>query len=140
LAGVTGGLTGRLIDAETSAPIAGARATVTSPSQSATVTTDATGHFFFLTLEPDTYTVTVSKSGYQPTSVPGQIVSADTVQSITVRLPKTLKTIARVTSAVAGALVKPDTRTARTRSQRSTVVHARRKRAYAAVTTSPAAC
>ena len=42
-------------------PIAGAQVTATSPSQSATVTTDAAGHFSFLTLAPDTYTVTVSK-------------------------------------------------------------------------------
>ncbi len=109
LASVTGGLTGTVVDADTSAPIAGANVTANSPSQSVTVTTDAAGHFSFLTLGPDTYTVTVSKSGYQPTSVPGQIVFADTVQTVTVRMPKTLKTIARVTSAAGGALIKSGT-------------------------------
>src|SRR5579863_10261237 len=109
LASVTGGLTGTVVDADTAAPIAGAQVTATSPSQSATVTTDAAGHFSFLTLGPDTYTVTVSKSGYQPTSVPGQIVFADTVQTVSVRMPKVLKTIARVTSAAGGALVKSGT-------------------------------
>ena len=98
LAGVTGGLTGSVIDADSSAPVAGAQVTATSPSQSATTTTDAAGHFGFLTLAPDTYTVTVSKSGYQPMSVPGQVVFADTVQSVPVRVTKTLRTIARVTS------------------------------------------
>ena len=50
----------------------------------------------FLTLAPDTYTVTVSKTGYQPISVPGQVVFADTVQSVTVRVQKSLTTIAHV--------------------------------------------
>jgi hypothetical protein len=109
LASVTGGLTGTVVDADTSAPVAGAQVTATSPSQSATATTDAAGHFTFLTLAPDTYTVTVSKTGYQPTSVPGQVVFADTVQLVTVRVPKSLKTIARVTTTAAGALVKSGT-------------------------------
>jgi len=109
LASVTGGLTGTIVDADTSAPIAGAQVTATSPSQSVTVTSDAAGHFSFLTLGPDTYTVTASKGGYQPTSVPGQVVFADTVQTLTIRVPKALKTIARVTAAAAGALVKSGT-------------------------------
>ncbi|HXO18003.1 MAG TPA: TonB-dependent receptor, partial [Candidatus Dormibacteraeota bacterium] len=109
LAGVTGGLTGTVIDADTSAPIAGAQVTATSPSQSATTTTDAAGHFGFLTLAPDTYTVTASKTEYQSTSVPGEVVFADTVQIAAVRMPKALKTIAHVTSAAGGALVKSGT-------------------------------
>ena len=109
LAGVTGGLTGTVVDADTSAPVAGAQVTAASPSQSATATTDAAGHFSFLTLAPDTYTVTVTKKGYQPTSVPGQVVFADTVQTVTIHALKALKTIARVTAAAAGALVKSGT-------------------------------
>jgi hypothetical protein len=109
LASVTGGLTGTVVDAETSAPIAGAQVTASSPSQTATTTTDASGHFGFLTLGPDTYTVTASKTEYQTASVPGQTVFADTVQTVSVRLLKALKTIARVTSAAPGALVKSGT-------------------------------
>jgi hypothetical protein len=109
LASTTGGLTGTVVDADTLAPIAGAQVTATSPSQTASATTDASGHFAFLTLGPDTYTVTVTKAGYQPTSVPGQVVFADTVQSVAVRIPKALKTIAHVTAAAAGALVKSGT-------------------------------
>jgi|HubBroStandDraft_4_1064222.scaffolds.fasta_scaffold00001_392 hypothetical protein len=109
LASVTGGLAGTVVDADTSAPIAGVQVTATSPSQSATSTTDAGGHFTFLTLAPDTYTVTTSKSGYQSTSTPGQVVFADTVQSVSVRMLKTLRTIAHVTAAAAGALVKSGT-------------------------------
>ena len=81
LAGTTGGLSGSVVDADNSAPVAGAQVTASSPSQNATGTTDATGHFTFLTLPPDTYTVTIAKSGYQSISVPGQVVFADTVQT-----------------------------------------------------------
>src|SRR5579883_3317675 len=109
LASVTGGLTGTVVDADTSAPIAGVKVTASSPSQTATTTTDAAGHFTFLTLAPDTYSVSVEKSGYQSNSVPGQTVFADTVQTVTVKMLKALRTIARVTAAAAGALVKSGT-------------------------------
>ncbi|HEY1653631.1 MAG TPA: TonB-dependent receptor [Candidatus Tumulicola sp.] len=109
LAGTTGGLSGSVVDADNTAPVAGAQVTVSSPSQNATGTTDATGHFTFLTLPPDTYTVTIAKSGYQSISVPGQVVFADTVQTLTVRLPKALKTIAHVSATGVGTLVKSGT-------------------------------
>ncbi len=109
LAGTTGGLSGSVVDADNSAPVAGAQVTASSPSQNATGTTDATGHFTFLTLPPDTYTVTIAKSGYQSISVPGQVVFADTVQNVTVRLPKALKTIAHVAATGVGSLVKAGT-------------------------------
>jgi hypothetical protein len=109
LAGVTGGITGSVVDADSGAPLAGAKVTASSPSQAAIATTDASGHFSFLTLGPDTYTITVEKSEYQPVSVPGQIVFADTVQTVAVRLTRLLKTIAHVTSAAAGSLVKSGT-------------------------------
>ncbi|HEY4434009.1 MAG TPA: TonB-dependent receptor, partial [Candidatus Cybelea sp.] len=109
IAGVTGGITGTVVDSDSGAPIAGARVTASSPSQTATSTTDAGGHFGFLTLAPDTYTITADKSQYQPESVPGQIVFADTVQTVRVSLPKALKTIGRVTAAAAGSLVKSGT-------------------------------
>jgi hypothetical protein len=109
IAGVTGGITGTVVDSDTGAPVAGARVTASSPSQSATATTDASGHFGFLTLGPDTYTITADKSEYQSESLPGQIVFADTVQSVRLRLPKSLKTIGHVTAAAAGSLVKSGT-------------------------------
>jgi hypothetical protein len=109
IAGVTGGITGTVVDSDTGAPIAGARVTASSPSQTATATSDAAGHFGFLTLAPDTYTITADKSAYQSESVPGQIVFADTVQTVRVSLPKALKTIGRVTAAAAGSLVKSGT-------------------------------
>ena len=104
--------------------------------------------FTFLTLGPDTYTVTASKAGYQSTSVPGQIVFADTVQTVTAfALTKALKTIAHVTSRPAGALVKSGT-TADVYSVNSTTQQPRwpalggggsLNQAYSAIATMPGA-
>jgi hypothetical protein len=105
LAGVTGNL-GGLVRDTSGAPVAGATVQVVSPSQTASTTTDAHGHFVILSLAPDTYTVNVSKTGYQPTSFPGNVVFADQTQQSTFTISKSLKTIAHVTAAAAGNLVK----------------------------------
>ena len=63
-AGTTGAIGGVVIDAQSQAPVAGARVDVTSPSQIAHAVTDAHGRFTFVSLLPDTYTITVSKAGY----------------------------------------------------------------------------
>ncbi len=109
LAGTTGGLTGTLTDSTTGKPLADAKISVVSPSQSANSTTDAGGHFTFLALAPDTYTVSADKDGYAPVSTAGVTVFAD--QNITLALTThpELKTIARLTSRAAGNLVKPGT-------------------------------
>ncbi len=109
LAGTTGGLGGSVLDADTSAPIAGAQVTATSPSQQQTTSTDASGHFVFLALAPDTYTVSVTKANYQAASVPGQTVFADSTAVVAVRLVPALKTIAKTTSLGAGSLVRSGT-------------------------------
>lgn len=106
LAGTTGALTGLVVLAETNAPIAGAKVTVASPSQTATATTDAQGHFAFVSLAPDTYSVSVEKQGYQLVSQTGVVVFADNTQTVTIPL---LKVIGKVTTRAASALVKPGT-------------------------------
>ncbi len=59
-AGTTGSVTGTVARVG-GGPIAGARVTAISPSQTLTVTTDASGRFSMLSLAPDTYTISVSK-------------------------------------------------------------------------------
>jgi hypothetical protein len=108
-AGTTGGIVGRVADSVSQAPIAGAVVTATSPTQTATTTTDADGSYRFLTLVPDTYTLQFSAAGYDQISQPGITVLADQRQSLNVSLVKTLKTIAKVTSRAAGNLVKAGT-------------------------------
>ncbi len=105
LAGVTGNMTGSVKDTS-GAPIAGVEVQAVAPSGTRTATTDATGHFVFLSLAPDTYTVNLTRSGYQSVSFPGVVVFADQTQNVAYTLIKTLKTIARVTSQAGASLVK----------------------------------
>jgi hypothetical protein len=107
LAGTTGTLSGIVTDSATSTPIAGAKVTAASPSQTATTTTDGGGHYSFLSLAPDTYIVSVDAEGYQPTSEPGVTIAADNTRTLTLTTEKELKTIGRVTTRAASSLVKP---------------------------------
>ncbi len=109
LAGTTGGVSGSVVDASTQAPIADAKVTVSSPSETMSANTDATGHFAFISLIPDTYTVSVSKDGYAPASEGGITVFADATQTVSVSLQPALKTIAKVTSRAASSLIKSGT-------------------------------
>ncbi|MEO9263927.1 MAG: TonB-dependent receptor [Candidatus Baltobacteraceae bacterium] len=108
LAGTTGGISGTVTDVA-GAPIAGAAVKVVAAAQTSTTATDSTGHFVFLSLSPDTYTVSVEKDQYSPVSFAGVSVFADQTNSLAFRMEKSLKTIATVTSKAAGALVKAGT-------------------------------
>jgi hypothetical protein len=105
LAGVTGNIAGVVRDSK-GAPVAGASVKVVSPSQAASTTTDSGGHFIILSLAPDTYTLTVAKTGYAPTASPGEVIFADQTQQVSITLNVQLATIAHVTSTAAGSLVK----------------------------------
>ncbi len=109
LAGTTGRISGTLTDLTTGNPVANARITAASPSQSASTTTDAGGRFNFLNLAPDTYVVSAAKSGYQAASQAGITVFADQSITVTLSTRPQLRTIANVTSRAAGNLVKPGT-------------------------------
>jgi hypothetical protein len=104
-AGTTGTLRGRVIDTATRAPIAGALVTAVSPSQATEAVSDAAGQFSFISLQPDTYTVSASKTGYDPHSQAGITIVADQSANVTLTLQKALKTIARTTSRSAQSLV-----------------------------------
>ncbi len=108
LAGTTGTVSGVVTD-ESHAPIAGASVTATSPSETVTVTTDAGGHYAFVSLAPDEYTIAVQKSGFDNVSLSGVAVFADASQTVPITLRKSLKTIATVTSRSAGDLVRSGT-------------------------------
>ncbi len=104
-AGTTGTLRGRVVDAASHAPIAGATVTAVSPSQTAQAVSDSAGAFSFISLQPDTYTVNASKPGYDPQSAPGVTIAADQSATVALTLQETLKTIARTTSRSAQSLV-----------------------------------
>jgi hypothetical protein len=109
LAGTTGGLRGRITDRDTHNGIAGVKVTVSSPSQTASATTDANGRFVFLSLNPDTYTLSVSPTGYDTVVQSGITVVSDQVQTAAFAAVKTLRTIGRTTSRSASSIVRPGT-------------------------------
>jgi hypothetical protein len=110
LAGTTGAISGTVVDPQSNQPVGGARVTAESPAQSATTTSDASGRFTFVSLAPDTYTVSVpATSTRDATSVSGVTVFADQTLTVTLQQPTKLKVIGSVTSRAASALVKPGT-------------------------------
>ena len=80
LAGTNGGISGKITDANTGDPVAGAIVEVHAPSQELTTATDAQGYFRFLQLPPDSYSITIDKGGYVLQSSSGYEVEADQTQ------------------------------------------------------------
>lgn len=110
LAGTTGSITGTVIDPSTNRPVADARVTAASPSQTAATTTDRSGRFSFVSLSPDTYTISVAPtSTYDAASMSGVTVLADQTLTLSIQQVQKLKVIGAVTSRATSALVKPGT-------------------------------
>ncbi|HEY2475075.1 MAG TPA: carboxypeptidase-like regulatory domain-containing protein [Candidatus Cybelea sp.] len=81
LAGTSGGIAGIVTDSKTGAPVPGVQVKISSPSDAATVTTDAHGHYVVFSLQPDdNYTFTLEKNGYVTRSASGYSVYADQTQ------------------------------------------------------------
>jgi hypothetical protein len=108
LAGTTGTISGTAVDADTGAPLANVKVSVSSPSQSATTSSDAKGFYTLQGLVPDTYTISFQLEGYEALSNSGVSVFQDETTSQNARLGKTLKTIANVSARGAGNLVQPN--------------------------------
>ena len=89
------------------APIAGAEVRAAAPSMTRIATTDASGHFVMLALSPDTYTINLSRSGYENISFVGVTVFADQTAAVAYTMRNKLRTIAHVTTAADSSLVKP---------------------------------
>ncbi len=111
VAGTTGSIVGSVADAKSQKPLAGATVSVASPSQSATTTTDAKGSFTFISLAPDTYTLTVTKGGYERLVSAGITVQADQELAERLAVAPSLQQIGRVVSRSPQDLVKPGTTT-----------------------------
>jgi hypothetical protein len=106
-AGTTGALSGRVLDAASRAPLAGAHITAVSPSGSANGFSDKNGSFQFLSLGPDTYTLGVSLAGFDTAALSGITVQADQTVTYTVSLARTLEQIGRVQSRTNASLIQP---------------------------------
>jgi outer membrane receptor protein involved in Fe transport len=110
LAGTTGSITGTVVDASTNQPIPNITVIAASPSQSATTTSDRTGHYTFASLAPDTYTITAAAAGnHDAYSVSGVTVQAYQNITVALRQPPKLQVIGSVAARAAAALVKPGT-------------------------------
>jgi hypothetical protein len=109
LAGTTGSINGTVTEAQTNTPLANARVTVTSPSQQASGNTDASGRFAFLSLAPDTYTLTVTAPGHETITQAGITVQADQNLNLNLSAPKQLQRIGGTTARASTDLVKPGT-------------------------------
>ncbi len=107
LAGTTGTITGTVSDAASGAPIANAVVSASSGSSTQTTKSNAAGFYSLQQVIPDTYTVSFQAQGYEPNSTPGVTVQQDLTFKLDIKLNKTLKTIANVTSRSPGNLVKP---------------------------------
>jgi hypothetical protein len=86
LAGTSGGMSGTITDAKTGTPLAGVQLEIKSASQAITTTTNSQGHYIALSLQPDDYTLTASKEGYDTRAVSGYSVSADQTQRYDLQL------------------------------------------------------
>ena len=108
----TAGTTGTLVTfvlTGTNIAVPDARVSVTSPSQNETGVTDMRGLVTFVSLSPDTYTLTVSKSGYKTLTHAGVDVFADNTRTVYLLIEKDVKTIGQVTVTGGSRLVSPGT-------------------------------
>ncbi|HYK53552.1 MAG TPA: TonB-dependent receptor [Candidatus Eremiobacteraceae bacterium] len=103
-AGTTGGISGHVVD-DSGAPLAGAKVTAASPSQTANATTDAKGFYSILNLSPDTYSVTATKDGYDAVTVSGFTVQADQSTRADFALKASAKVIGHVTTSAQVSVV-----------------------------------
>lgn len=111
-AGTTGGLEGYVLDKATHGALSGVSVSASSPSQTAEATTDASGHFVFISLLPDTYVIGFAKRGYESFSFTGITVLADSSRTLdSVSLQPSLKVIGRVSARSSLDVVRPGTTT-----------------------------
>ena len=93
LAETAGIVSGTVTDDRTRAPIAGVEVVAKSPSATYRTTTDAKGQYRFLSVLPDNYSVSFTKSGYASYSTIVVVVNGS-LQTVNAPISRTLKIIA----------------------------------------------
>ncbi len=90
-------------------PIANARVTLASPSQTFRQTTDARGNFTFLGVTIDTYTISVQATGLAPLTQPGITVTGSNTTALgNVRLQSQLRQIGSVSARSPNSAFQPN--------------------------------
>jgi hypothetical protein len=102
LAETAGIISGRVIDDRTHVAVAGVQVVAKSPSATYRATTDAHGQYRFLSVLPDTYSLSFLKSGYASYSI-SVVVLNGSQQAVDVPLSRTLKVIASTHARSAGS-------------------------------------
>ena len=99
----TGGIvSGVVTDDRTHAPIPSVDVTAKSPSASYRATTDARGHYSFLSMLPDNYALNFTRTGYQPSSTIVVVLNGSQ-NPVNITMSKGLKTIASTHARSAGS-------------------------------------
>ncbi len=106
-AGTTGSINGTVTDA-TGAPVADVTITATSPTGQFKATTNAKGFFSILGINPDTFTVSFSKQGFEQQLLTGINVVQDGTVELNAKLSKALKSIAQVSARGKAGAYQPD--------------------------------
>ncbi|MBV9262673.1 MAG: carboxypeptidase regulatory-like domain-containing protein, partial [Candidatus Eremiobacteraeota bacterium] len=102
VAETAGVVVGTVTDDRTHAPLAGVAVVAKSPSATYRETTDAQGRFRFLSVLPDNYSLSFSRSDYAPYST-AIVVLNGSQQTINVPLSRSLRTIAVTHARSAGS-------------------------------------
>ncbi|MFC1568976.1 TonB-dependent receptor domain-containing protein [bacterium] len=106
-AGITGKISGDVIDLETKQALIGANIMIEGTSLGAA--TGADGYFNIMNVSPGTYTVKATMMGYKPLIVEGVRVSIDQTSKVNVSLtPTVIESDETVTIVAERPLVKPD--------------------------------
>jgi hypothetical protein len=106
-AGSTGVVNGTVTEQQSGAPIAGVGVTLHSPSGNYHATTDARGFYSITGIYADTYTASFEKNGYGPQTLTGITVFADQEITVSIKLAKALKEIAKVTARSTASAFQP---------------------------------
>lgn len=104
LAGSTGNINGTVRD-QNGSPVALAKVSVVSPSQSVTLTTSNGGFYSALGLSPDTYNITATKEGYDSATLYGVTVQADQTSRADITIKPATKVLGRVTTTATATVV-----------------------------------
>ena len=106
-AGTTGTITGTITDGKTNNAVASVIVNAVSPTGQYKATTDSRGFFSLAGVTPDTYSVSFQVNGYEPYTITGVTVSADTTSDVSSKINKSITTIGRVTVRGPGGAFQP---------------------------------
>lgn len=106
LAGQTGKISGRLLDAQTREPLPGASVIIEGTRLGAAA--DLDGYYFINNIPPGTYTVTVSIVGYQKATIKNVQVKIDLTTALDVKLSSTAIEASEVVITAERPLVQKD--------------------------------